>query len=402
MKPRAVLLISANFPPILGGSSMVYENLARYSDNRMIVVAPRRSYVDGLPLIAWREHDRLAPYRVVRLDLVRSLLLGHELSVVGKIHQIAADLMVRIKLLAQLVRLYLQEKPAAICVGELIANGWLVILLSLLGIGHRVVYVHGEEITCDAFSPANHRRARRALMAADTIVVVSRFTRDAVFDLLGSADPRVYLIANGVDNTWFKPAAKRPDLLEAYGLQDCFVFVSVCRLLEKKGIDRAIMAFAEIARSDPSCRYLIVGSGPYSNSLRQMVEAVGMSNQVIFTDQVPSEDLVDHYALGDVFVMPNRTIANGDTEGFGLVFLEANACGIPVIAGRDGGSTDAVQDGYNGLVVDGRSIEEIATAMRSLRRDGALRQRLREGGLKVAGKADWRKKADDFLRIVVD
>jgi len=112
--------------------------------------------------------------------------------------------------------------------------------------------------------------------------------------------------------------------------------------------------------------------------------------------------LVEHYRLGDVFVMPNRALPNGDTEGFGLVFLEANGCGLPVIAGRDGGSADAVKDGENGLVVDGNSVPAIEAAMRSLLTDPALSARLSRQGLAAAQAADWSSRAKAFLSVCLD
>jgi phosphatidylinositol alpha-1,6-mannosyltransferase len=145
--------------------------------------------------------------------------------------------------------------------------------------------------------------------------------------------------------------------------------------------------------------YLVVGDGPYRAALEAIAAERGMTDKVAFAGAVAEEELVDHYALGDVFVMPNRRLANGDTEGFGLVFLEANACGLPVIAGSDGGSIDAVRDGVNGLLVDGHSVDAIARAMLELRRDPALRARLRAGGLEAAAAADWRHKAQAFLGL---
>src|SRR5262249_29954755 len=126
---------------------------------------------------------------------------------------------------------------------------------------------------------------------------------------------------------------------------------------------------------------------------------VGVNDRVVFTGEVLDDDLVAHYCLGDVFVMPNRKLPSGDTEGFGLVFLEANSCGIPVIAGRDGGSGDAVQHGVNGLIVNGSSIGETAAAMLSLREDEALRDELGRRGLGAAAAADWRGKAEAFLQV---
>ena len=97
--------------------------------------------------------------------------------------------------------------------------------------------------------------------------------------------------------------------------------------------------------------------------------------------------------------MPNRELPNGDTEGFGLVFLEANGCGLPVIAGRDGGSTDAVQDGVNGLVVDGHLPGMVESAMLQLLEDAALRDTLRKGGGSVSAAASWGRKAEAFLNL---
>ena len=144
---------------------------------------------------------------------------------------------------------------------------------------------------------------------------------------------------------------------------------------------------------------MIVGGGPYAEELRRIAVSAGVSDKVIFAGQVIADELVEHYCLGDVFVMPNRPLPNGDTEGFGLVFLEANSCGLPVIAGRDGGSTDAVKDGVNGLVVNGHSVEEIAQAMLLLRRDDTLRERIRAQAKAVAMKADWATKAAAFVEV---
>ena len=396
-----VLLIANNFPPVRGGSAIVYANLARCAAARLTVLAPRINYTDGLPLIGWREHDRRAPFQVRRLALLRTTLAARR-GAVGKSLFMAGDLLIRLRLLASVLALLLRERPAAVCIGELLASGWLLRLLAYAPGVRTLAYVHGEEITTDDPYDARRLRCRRALLAADRIVVVSRFTEAAVLALLEpalgpAASDRVRLIENGVDGSRFAPGPKRPDLLARFGLSGCFVFVSVCRLLEKKGIDHALRAFAEL--DDPGCRFLVVGGGPYDAALRDLAAMLGVAGRVAFAGQVAEADLVDCYRLGDVFVMPNRALADGDTEGFGLVFLEANGCGVPVIAGRDGGSTDAVRDEVNGLVVDGASVASITAAMRRLRDDAGLRTRLRAGGLAMAARAGWEEKAREFLRV---
>jgi phosphatidyl-myo-inositol dimannoside synthase len=390
-----VLLIANNFPPVRGGSAAVYASLARYAAERIIVLAPRISYADGLPLIGWREHDRRAPFRVHRLPLLRTTMDARH-GPFRNVVFVARDVVIRCRLVWSVLRMLARKRPLAVCVGELLASGWLLRLLRYIPGVRTLAYVHGEEITTDdPYDPAR-RRCRQALRAADGIIVVSRFTEAAVLAMLGTAaSSKVRLIENGVDTARFVPGPRRADLVARFGLEGCFVFVSVCRLLEKKGIDLALRALA--ALDDAGCRFLVVGTGPYEGTLRALAAELGIAGQVAFAGQVVETDLADCYQLGDVFVMPNRSLPNGDTEGFGLVFLEANGCGLPVIAGRDGGSTDAVHDGVNGLVVDGGSVAAITAAMRRLREDGALRARLREGGLTMATRAGWEEKARAFL-----
>lgn len=401
MRRSGVLLVANNFPPVRGGSAVVYDNLARFSSGQIVVLAPRLNYVDGLPLIGWREQDRRAPYRVVRLHLLRTIIaLSEGRTRLRRLRFVLSDLAIRLNVTATILRLILSGGIGTICVGELLASGWLIELLRCIPGIRLVAYVHGEEITTQDPYDQHNRRRRRALQSVDRIIVVSRFTFEAVRRLLGEvAVDKISLIENGVDTSRFSPRSKRQDLLELYRVEGCFVFVSVCRLLEKKGIDNAIRAFACVSRRHPECRYLIVGSGPYQPMLETIALESGAADKVTFTGQIPEEELVDYYCLGDVFVMPNREMPNGDTEGFGLVFLEANACGLPVIAGRDGGSTDAVRHGVNGLVVDGRSVDEIAAAMLSLREDAGLRDRLRPRALTVAAAARWAGKSEAFLTL---
>ena len=400
---RRVLLVVNNFPPVRGGSAVVYDAVARHAGGQVMVLTARRSYADGLPLIGWREHDRRAPYPVIRLDLLRTQLRGAARpGPLGRLALGIADLAIRARVLAVVLWLVLTARVRAVCIGELISAGWLLTALRLVPFLRRVIYMHGEELTTDDGYDEGFHRRRRCVAAAQRIVAVSRHTRAATLGLLGAApggaaDRRIVLIENGVDPVRFCPGPKRPDLLACYGIEGAFVFVSVCRLLEKKGIDQAIRAFAAVAAAFPDCRYLVVGDGPDRARLAAIAAEEGVAGRVVFAGPVAEEDLVDHYRLGDVFVMPNRELANGDTEGFGLVFLEANACGLPVVAGGAGGSVDAVTDGVNGLVVDGRDVGAVAGAMRRLREDGRVRAELAAGGLAVARGADWGGKATGFV-----
>src|ERR1700761_4657825 len=124
-----VLLVANNFPPVRGGSAVVYANLAAQARGRIMVLAPSRSYSHGWPLIGWREHDRRAAYRVVRLPLLRTVIKEH-LSPFGKLWHLLEDLAIRVRLCWVLLRILRKERPRAVCIGELLASGWLVRLLA--------------------------------------------------------------------------------------------------------------------------------------------------------------------------------------------------------------------------------------------------------------------------------
>lgn len=367
-----------------------------------MVLAPSRDYLNGATISGYEAHDRNAAYRVFRLPLLRTIMQQGSLQGLRRLRFILSDLLIRLQVLVLILNAVAFHHVRTVCVGELLSLGWLARVLRWLPGISTVVYVHGEEITTADSYDREHTRARQAILDSDAAIVVSSFTMQAVHDLLGhDHGKRIEMLQNGVNKKVFFPAGKPPALVARYGLEGRFTFISVCRLVQKKGIDNAIRAFRIISEADPEARFLVVGSGEDDARLRQIVVEEGLSGKVVFAGQVPDHELADHYRLGDVFVMPNRRMPDGDTEGFGLVFLEANRCGLPVVAGCDGGSTDAVQDGLNGLVVNGHSVPAIAAAMRALAEDKSLYQRLRDGGLRRSDRAGWDEKARTFLRIVL-
>lgn len=378
---------------------MVYAGLAQHAGGRIMLMAPKLNYLNSLPLLGWREHDRNAGYRIVRQNLLRTPITGPAgLNPGQKFLFRVHDICIRSSILIRIALILWRSSIKIICIGELVPSGWILSVLRWWPGITRVIYVHGEEITTSDRYDADGARRRAILSAADLVIAVSPFTADAVKAMMRGAErPRILLIENGVDTEKFTPAPRRPDLLVRYNLSGYFVYISVCRLLEKKGIDHSLRAFADIHQADPETRFLIVGTGPYAQTLESIAASLGIAPYVIFAGDVTDDELVDHYRLGDVFIMPNRALPDGDTEGFGLVFLEANAVGLPVIAGRDGGSVAAVEHDYNGLVVDGHSIAAITGAMQRLRQDDALRLRLAAGGRERAKAMDWRTKTDQFL-----
>jgi phosphatidylinositol alpha-1,6-mannosyltransferase len=396
---KRCLVVANTFPPVHGGSAVVYDSLARFGRGRVSVLAPRQDYRFGWPIRFWREFDRAAPFHVTRIHLLRTRLLDAAPSLLRRIYQALHDVAIRLDLLRAIRRIARTEDIGVVCIGELVASGWLaVICRGLFGL-RSIVYVHGEEISSRMDYDLQGRRRRRALAEADAIVAVSRFTREALETTMGVPPGKIALISNGVDLQRFVPRPRRQDLLARYDLVGRRVLLTVGRLYARKGMDRVIESLPEVLRVLPDVRYLLVGDGSYRAELERLAVACGVRDAVVFAGAVEDAELIDHYALADGFIMANRELPDGDTEGFGLVFLEANACGIPVIAGKAGGSVDAVTDLVNGLVVDGDRTQEITAAILRLFQDDALRQRLIQTGNEVAARAGWDGRVDQFLAL---
>lgn len=399
MNRVSALLVANNFPPVRGGSAQVYACLAAHAHGRLHVLAPRLSYIDGRPLAGARAYDAAAPCPITRIRLLRTIMVPAP-PPWSRLRLLFADLRIRLSTLMAVALVVLRYRPRAICIGELLASGWLAVLLCRLRLARVILYVHGEEITTAEPYDPDFARRRRTLCAADHVVVVSRFTAQEVVRLIGQPlAGKVVLIENGVDCKRFTPGPRDAGLSARLGLSGRFVYITVCRLVEKKGVDNALRAFAALRNEFPDSHYLVVGTGSFADRLHRLAAELAVSDHVTFAGDIPDGELVAHYRLGDVFLMPNRALPNGDTEGFGLVFLEANACGLPVIAGRAGGSIDAVQDGVNGLVVDGQSVEAITDAMRRLRQDETLFAHLVDGGHRAAAAADWSLRTQRFLDL---
>ena len=222
-----------------------------------------------------------------------------------------------------------------------------------------VAVVHG----IDAWDLPKGPR-RRALARVDRIVAVSRFTRDRVAALPGIDPARLRVLPNSFDEAAFTPGPKPPALLARYGLQpDQPVLLTVSRLdpTERyKGHAEVLAALPELQRDFPGLRYLIAGQGGYADDLRRQAQALSVADRVIFAGFVPTSELADHYRLADALVMPSRG------EGFGIVFLEAMACGRPVLAGNTDGSVDALDDGRLGVLVDPGDRAALVGALRQV------------------------------------
>jgi len=231
-----------------------------------------------------------------------------------------------------------------------------------------VALSHGHEIWW-AKIPILKQLLRKIIKDVDHLGYLGQFTKGEIVKASNQIDKFVQ-IAPGIDTDHFMPKSARADLIKKYRLEDRRVIVSVGRLVHRKGQDKLIESLPKILQSFPNAVLLLVGEGPIKQMLKNTAKQLGATNQVIFAGRVQHIDLPDYICLGEVFAMPVRSrFAGLEVEGLGIVYLEASACGLPVIVGNSGGATDAVIDGVTGLLVNGSDTDQIADAVCKLLTD---------------------------------
>lgn len=392
------LIIASIFAPIRGGSATVYESLARLGGaNKTAVLASWRHYGTGEPIAGWREHDAVCGYPVTRTELLRPVVMPPPANrLVSAWRVVAIDLPLKVRVAWQAIGLARRYPVGVVCIGELVSGAWLGEFLRRWFGLKLVFYVHGEEITTRYASGSFGSRRAYSLRRADAVVAVSRFTAKALEQEMGVAPDRIVLIPNGVDLTRFSPGADDGVLRARFSLGSGPIVLCVGRLVARKGFDQTVRAWSVVQAAVPEARLLIVGEGEMAVELERLAVEGGVRDRVCLAGPLSDADLLRAYRAASVFVMPNRTMPDGDTEGFGLVFLEANACGRAVIGGQAGGAVEAVVDGETGLLVDGYDSAAVATAIIRVLTDAELRQRLEAGGLAYALRNDSAARAKTF------
>lgn len=174
--------------------------------------------------------------------------------------------------------------------------------------------------------------------------------------------------------------------------------LSVGTLKRRKGYEYSIRAFAEIAPKFPELKYVIVGRGSESENLKLKIKNLKLEEKVIFLNGLNEESLLDLYRNAELFILLPQDIAK-DIEGFGLVFLEAAACGLPVVSAKDTSAEDAVLDGQNGFLVPPQDFAAAGEAMAKILRDKNLRENFSRASLEFAQKMSWQKTAIEYSKL---
>ena len=261
-------------------------------------------------------------------------------------------MMARVKLGVALLLHLLTRRPRHIFCGHINLAALVYRLSQWTGIAYTVM-TYGKEVWFPLKSAE-----QTALRQANRIWTISRYSRDLACATNQIDRSRVDLLPCIVDESEFQPGAPSQTLRKRYCLENSRVLMTVARLWKGdpyKGVDVTIRALPAIAKAYPNVKYLVIGRGDDQPRLAQLAQELGVTDRVIFAGFVPTDQLVDHYRLADVYVMPSK-------EGFGIVYLEAMACGIPVIAGDEDGSRDPLQDGRLGWQVPHRDPAAVGAA----------------------------------------
>ncbi|NTV29134.1 MAG: glycosyltransferase family 4 protein [Candidatus Omnitrophica bacterium] len=364
------LFIANDFPPILGGqSSFLYHLCRALSAADIMVLAPACGDTS--------EFDRAQAFKIIRRPyVIRTPLLE-------KLVKIVLPFFFARTILAR-------EGVAYLHCAHVLSTGFIGLAFKRLRGLNYIIYSHSADILEHRGKPWLRPWLDRILASASYIVVSNRFTAVKLQEM-GIPEGKILLSWPKIDSDAFTVAADRAPVLEGLGLAGRRLILSVGRLVERKGFDKMIAAMPEILRTAPEAVYVVFGRGPDSVRLHRLVEEAGLTESVRFIqgDDATKKALLSACAI---FVMVSREIRErGDTEGFGMVFLEAGACGKPVVAGDSGGVRDAVAEGESGLLVDPEDPSAVAGAVSRLLSDSALAARLGEQGKKrVRDKFDYR------------
>ncbi|PJN12578.1 alpha-(1-2)-phosphatidylinositol mannosyltransferase [Streptomyces sp. CB01635] len=355
------LIVTNDFPPRPGGIQAFLHNMALRLDPEQLVVyaSTWKRTRDGVEATA--AFDAEQPFTVVR-DRTTMLLPTPRVT-------------------RRAVGLLREHGCTSVWFGAAAPLGLMAPALRKAGAQRLVATTHGHEAGW-AQLPASRQLLRRIGESTDTITYLGEYTRSRIAAALTpAAAGRMVQLPPGVDEKTFHPGSGGDLVRARLGLTDRPVVVCVSRLVPRKGQDTLILAMPRILAAVPDAVLLVVGGGPYEKELRKLAAETGVTDSVRFTGAVPWSELPAHYGAGDVFAMPCRTRRGGlDVEGLGIVYLEASATGLPVVAGDSGGAPDAVLDGETGWVVRGGSAEESADRIVALLGDAELRRRMGERG----------------------
>jgi len=386
MNTNSLLILTYEFPSNndrQGGVGTYTFNIAKAfcrKNMNVTVIAPR--------IFVCNNYDKEQTFKIIRIT---NILLFRE-----------------IMFFVFALRFSFRNKPASIFCTTWFPGGFVAYFINKMIKTPYVIAAHGSEIL-DKQNSGNYTKElirkclrifkKQVFNHSDHIFSVSNFTKRVLIDQ-GVFAHKISVVNNGVDIDKFMPLPKDKKLQKDYNLDEKKVLLTVSRLDKHKGHDIVIKALPLVLKEVKNMKYLIVGKGSEEDKLKRLVKMLGLDRQVAFLGFVNDNNLVKTYNLCDVFILLPKEI-DGDFEGFGLVYLEANACEKPVIGSKTGGIEDAIEDGKTGLLLDSDKPENVASAILKLLLNKNMADRLGKNGLEQIRKyRTWDHSAEEMLRLM--
>lgn len=371
------LFITNDFPPRPGGiQTFVYEIVRRFDPTSITVLT---SDCTGAPTF-----DAQQPYEVVRSKQKVLLPTPETLKLARKI--------------------IISKKVTRVVFGAAAPLGLLANQLRELGVEKIIAFTHGHEAGW-AKTPVTKQLLRKIGNDVDVLTYLTEYTKQEISKgLSAQAVLNMRQLLPAVDAQLFNPnnKAQGNELRKQAGFANRPVLVSVSRLMARKGHDMLIQAMPELKKQIPNLGLIIVGDGSYREHLTKLTAKLDLQADIYFTGKVPYADLPAWYTAGDVFAMPCRTrVAGWDVEGLGIVYLEASASGLAVVAGDSGGAPEAVAQGKSGYVVSGSDEKELISRILELFENEKLRTEMGQYGRNwVVENWTWEKSVHRLTQLL--
>jgi len=342
------LLLSEIFPPTNGGSGRwFWELYSRLSRSEYIIAAGQA--------VSDEVFDKTHDLNVTRVNLT-SPSWGIK-SITG--------LKFYWRVFNHIRKLIKQHKITTIHCGRCLPEGFIGYLFYKLYNIPYVCYIHGEDVEAAATSRELIWIVKKVLANATTLICNSQNTANLILNNWQAAPDKTVILNPGCDTERFIPAEENDGVKKSLGWQGKRVVLTVGRLQKRKGQDMLIRALPEIKKSIPDVLYAIIGGGSEKQELEVLTQKLGLEDNVLFMTEISDEQMIQAYQQCDVFALPNRNFQQ-DIEGFGMVLVEAQACGKPVIAGDSGGTAETMLIGKTGFIIDCTQPEPIATKLTEL------------------------------------
>ena len=378
---KQILLVTNDFGPRTGGiETFVIGLLERITGHRVIV------FTSGQDETSEHDQDWLNKFGVqVIRDKSKILLPSWRVT-------------------RSVKKIVLENKIDVVIFGAAAPLAFMSKSLRKIGVKKIVALTHGHEVWWAKIFPFN-LAIKRIGNNVDYLTYLGEFTRLAISTALSEENrKKLVRIAPGIDTSHFIPRADGFQKRNELGLQDKKIIISVGRLVHRKGQDKLIEAMPAILEKIPNAHLLIVGEGPYKEFLEKLVSKLSLTKNVTFAGRVLYDKLPTYLSAADLFAMPSRSRFFGlEVEGLGIVYLEASACGIPVVAGISGGAPDAVLEGITGFCVDGTNVAEVADAVIEICRDAQRASNMGAAGRNwIVDKWRWDIWSTEFNALLVD